>query len=505
MYKAKFRKWGEQFRKNTTQAIKSSKRPQPADLVKRSRVPSSLPPKQKGAGSTMIVVSAAATGSVPKPFSPRQHKVHEEMLLSMGDSMKSLFDKANIKGRWAWDEFGLTTSAECTDHSDTWKVMADQCHGASSLCQVRCTPKALATLERVRETLSRVMGEHGPWMFVYIWRIVLSVRGISHRLPRFKHAFLGSFLLFVRGLVQQHLGNKHQLAVFLSALNRVPFTQTKDVLEIVYRQAIDKFAQYMGPAHPTVLAMRSHFCRYWKGTTLGTDAYASYDALVRQADEVLGEQDTRTLTLLTEYVYAAFYHRGDLGLTHDLALQLWNRTQPSIPFSTDADGPRPTWSRATYAFVLASKLLAHLDLQRGLHAGWDCRLKDVVLRLQGGDDECRTRAAQVQEMLAHRWRLVGETQTADLQRKLAVEIRKTIPDAPAHEVGWESKWRPDWSARAHTEFLVAEKKRKAAKKRTRKQAKATAAQVAAATQQATSEYSGPPVAFVCPAALVRIS
>jgi len=479
MYKAKFAEWGEEFSKNSPR-----KRPevnkgtctelQPPPHAKRTRVAASLPArKKKEAGCTVMVVSTAATGSVPKPLSPRQYKIYEEMLHHMGDSIKSLFDKANIKGQWGWDEFGFTTPAEGADSSDTWKMLADLCHGASSLCQVQCTQKAVSLLAGVREALSRVVGQQSPWMFVYLWRIVLSVRGISYRLPPPKHAFFGSFLLFLRRLVKQHIGDTHRLALFLSALNRVPFTQTKDALEIVYRQAIEGLEQYLGSAHPTVLAMRGHFFQYWKGTTLSAGAYARYDALVRHADRVLGRLDGRTLSLRTEYMYATFYHGGDRDLTHQLAREVWDRTEFMVP--ADADSPPPTWSRVTYAYVLSSELLAHVDRERGVGAGWFQRLKDVVLRLQGGDDECRTRAAQVQEMLAHRCRLDGETERANYESQIAVEIRKTIPDAPAHSAGavWEGEWKPDSSARAHGAHLGARAKLKAARKRSKKQAKAT--------------------------------
>jgi hypothetical protein len=311
---------------------------------------------------------------------------------------------------------------------------------------------------------------------------------------------LGSFLLFLRKLVTQHLGDKHQLAEFLSALNRVPYSQFKRGLEIVYRQTIEKFEQYMGCAHPTVLAMRGHFLRYWGGTTLSARAYAEYDTLVRHADSVLGRQDARTLALLTDYMYAAFYHAGNLDLTHDLALELWNRTEPLIP--TGADSPLPTWSSATYAYFLSSKLLAHIDRERGVHAGWYARLKDVVLRLQVGDAECRTRAAQVQEMLAHRGRLANDPDVAALERQIAVDIRGTLPDAPAHAAAaWEVEWIPDSSARGHQAFLGARKKQKAARKRAKRKAKAAGAQ---GKQPAASHASGPPVEYVCPADLVLV-
>lgn len=166
--------------------------------AKRTRVAASLPKKEK-VDSGMAVVSFASTGSTPETFSPRQHKTYEAMLHAMGNGIKALFDKSNMKQRWDWDQFGITTSAEVVNRSDTWKAMSDQCHGASLLCQVRCTQKALASLARVSQTLTLVIGEQEPWTFVYIWRIMLIVRGISHRLTPSKHAFLISFWCFSGG------------------------------------------------------------------------------------------------------------------------------------------------------------------------------------------------------------------------------------------------------------------------------------------------------------------
>lgn len=60
-----------------------------------------------------------------------------------------------------------------------------------------------------------------------------------------------------------------------------------------------------------------------------------------------------------------------------------------------------------------------------------------MVRLQGGDEECRTRAAQVQDMLAHWCRLGGNAVTASLEKGHAVEIRGTIPDAPADRAAWD--------------------------------------------------------------------
>jgi len=529
MYKTQICAWGEEFQKNTRKRNrdKKTKPPtQPPGHAKRTR-PTALPPKQGAVAASVIVGSSSiiTMQSIPKPFTARQHKVHEEILHAMGGSIKSLFDKANIKGRWGWDEFGFTTSAEVSDHSTTWKLMADRCHGASTLCQARCPDKAFAALAGVRETLARVVGEHGPWLFVYLWRIVLLVRGISERLSPSKHAFLGSFLVFLRRLIRQHLGSGHQLARFLGALIRVPVTQLRSALEMVYGQAIDKFALYLGATHPAVLAMRSHFFMYWKGRTLGAGAYAHYGALVRRADAVLGPHDARALALRTEYMYAAFYHGHDLALTRELALELQRRTQSLLvpgPDHHDDDGdppppPPPAWSRATYAYVLSSKLLAHVDQARGSHAGCHARLRDLAQRLRGGDDECRTRAAQVHEMLARRCRLFGEPgDDAEGERRLAANIRGTLPGAGGggSEVAWGGEWTLDWSARHHRAHIEGKKKGKAARKRRRREAKAAAARRAVAEaaehhqqQQVVVGRGGsrPPFEYVRPQDLVLCS
>lgn len=531
MYKERFREWGPDFQKNNKRGSKSSEttsKCQPPAVPKRKRGAASLPPEKEKQQARAILVPpeaalALASRFVPRPFSLKHLKVYEQMLHCMGDTVKSLFDKSNVKGRWTWDDFGITAPGGGIDYSDTWKAIAEQCHAASLLCVAGCHEKGLATLAVVRERLRGVVDQDGPWTIVYLWRILLLVFSISHHLPTSRGTFFRGFLLHLHDLVKPHLRGVAGLRGVISALNGVPLKETRNALEIVYRLVIERFGVFMGSMHPTVVAMRSHYLRHWTGMTLSEAVYAHYSGLVRRADDVLGRQDLRCIALRTEYLYAAFYHAGNLDLTHDLALDLYTRVQPMV--STKPHDAPPTWSCTTHAYIMASKLLARVDRDRGGFEVWYLRLKDLILDLQRGDRECRTHAAQVQDMIAHRCRADGMEELAECERQLAAKIRNAIPEEPATGVPGlsEGKWRLDLSAWVcQNELLRAERfhqkrqrepwkkaanrrhKKEARKRRkARKRARKMAIVYDSFTgQQAAVESSGPPFEYVCPTDLV---
>jgi hypothetical protein len=439
MYKDKFKLWGKEFKKNTG---KKNARPH---CKKRSRAAAGLPKKHLRYANSVIQ-------PIPKMLSLEQTRMYEEMLHAIGDCVKSLFDTAKTKTPWGWDEFGITIPYGVFDCSNAWRNMTEECYGAAWLTNRRHIPKMLASIEKVRGTLAETIREHEPWMFVYLWRVILIVRSISHHLvgslphhlkrspPHHlrdqlpKQAFLPDFLRYLRELVQQRFGNSHALVGFLSTLNRVPDSEFSSSFGVIYWRIVDGFSQFLGPRHPVVLSMVTYFLRYWKGSgKLDTDVYK---VLISKADRELGKAHTSTIILHTDYMSAVYKHGNDFGLAYDLALDLW--TQMNLMMPRDLDCP-PNWSHITDAYFSASMFLARIHRERGQDDdSWIRYLRKLAIRLQGGDDNCRRSAAQAQETMALWLRFKGETEQSKLEEKLAEKIRETLPDVSLDHDGWAS-------------------------------------------------------------------
>lgn len=153
------------------------------------------------------------------------------MFLLVGNYVKGHLD--TTRKLWAWDEFGVTYAPGAANYSDLWKTIADQCHGASSLIQTKHQLKAFKTIQKVYQRLATAAQQHDPWVVVYIWKILLYIRGISDRLRPPHASFVKRFIGYLWRLYFHLYSNTIPLVRLLALLNEVPLKDLKMTLGLL--------------------------------------------------------------------------------------------------------------------------------------------------------------------------------------------------------------------------------------------------------------------------------
>ncbi|KAK2735466.1 hypothetical protein CKAH01_01847 [Colletotrichum kahawae] len=445
MYKKKFAAWG--FSKNQSQC-------RPVDSMTqilsgtsdRARSAKSLPQKQFQE-SQKLAYRLDKHLSLLAPDDPKLAQL-EKMLYNVWGYFMRVFDRESdgVSG-WTGDFFGLIPPEGHCDFSGDWKAVSDQCDGASILVagQDDTNGKCQKTLHKALSVFDNLLQKKDPWMLVYIWRVILYMRGNSFRLePKKSNVssivlarnrndhLVGNVLTGIIGLIKICQEVEHPMVHALESLRFFCLQDMKLAVERVYQLSIDLFMDYLGNFHPVVLSMTGHFLKYWPGK-LGEHVLPSYNKVVESAEAEFGVCAERTTSLLTEYMYAANYHSQDSSLTFKLATNLKERT--------DRLGNKPSWRRETYAHVLACKLLARLNRDEGKGQCWMVSLGALATRLRNGDRECQTRALQIRLMLASWYRRAGENDRCEIEKSLAEGIRARMSESEPVKAGWNETFR----------------------------------------------------------------
>ncbi|KAK1476928.1 hypothetical protein CABS01_15212 [Colletotrichum abscissum] len=319
------------------------------------------------------------------------------MLYSTGNHLMGLFDQGRpgeTSSGWKVNSFGLTPPQGHEDYSAEWTAIADQRHGASTLISQGngTQQKCQRTLLNVFKSIDQLAQQEDPWMLVYLWRIILYLRGISYRIENKKV-----------GIPSTRLGPQNDHLV----------------------------GHLLGGSHPVVLIMVARFWRYWPAA-LADNVLPNYGTLLARSGTEFGSSDERTSFFLTEYMYVAYYHGHNITLTYQLASDLCQRSEEL--------GPVPHWRGETYGFVLASKLLARIDKEKGKIDLWHGRLTPLAEKLRNGDRECQTRALQIRRMMARWYREAGNRERAQEQRGYADEIFNSMRELGVEQGNWNLNW-----------------------------------------------------------------
>ncbi|EXF83416.1 hypothetical protein CFIO01_10506 [Colletotrichum fioriniae PJ7] len=369
------------------------------------------------------------------------------ILYSTGNYLKGLFDQGRpgeASSGWKVNLFGLTPPQGLKDYSTEWKAIADQCHGASALISQGngTQQKCQRTLLNVFKGIDQLAQQEDPWMLVYLWRIILYLRGISYRIEKEKVGIpstclgpqndhlVGHVISSLAGLFIIRKGSG-MMVDCLNSLRVFSLDRMKLAIERVFKFCTDSFQKLLGGSHPVVLIMVARFLRYWPAA-LADNVLANYETLVARSGTEFGSSDERTISFLTEYMYVAYYHGHDITLTYQLASDLCQRSEEL--------GHVPQWGKKTYGLVLASKLLARIDKEKGNIDRWYDRLTPLAEKLRNGDRECQTRALQIRRMMAHWYREAGNRTRAEEQRGHADEILNSMRELVVEQGNWNLNW-----------------------------------------------------------------
>lgn len=302
------------IRKNKTSSLKVAGTAR-ATLKPRRRGAKALPKKDDRQQNVYLSLSREA-GTDNKErlqnFTPEDVRRLHSMLDTVGNYVKGHLD--TTKANWSWDDIGIVYTAGTADYSDLWKTIADQCHGASSLIQTKHQLKAFKTMQEVYHKLAVAAQQHDPWVLVYLWKILLSVRGISYRLNPPNASFLKRFINYLWGLYFRLYSTSIPLVGLFTALADVPLKDMKFTIELLYKRTIRGFEDFdVMKKHPVVFSMWGHFHRHYTGE-FHIEAFDTYQPLARRA---LGKPhlDARSLTIVSDYMLARVQRAKQLELS----------------------------------------------------------------------------------------------------------------------------------------------------------------------------------------------
>ncbi|KAK1569361.1 uncharacterized protein LY79DRAFT_663728 [Colletotrichum navitas] len=441
MYKKKFKEWGL-FKNQSSHQAESRVGISTEQLAERHRPVMAFPSIPNACrGKPAFLWQEMALSGWPDA----EMKALGHLIKSATDYLGALFDQGLAKdlvSGWKGDSFGLIVPPGRADHSLKWKLVADQCHGASSLVQrdMKTRHKCHKTLFNVFRDIDKLKQYNDPWMAVYLWGIILYLRGISYRIehqkagvpsvslaPQSDH-LVGHTISRLARLTLEKEGSGCYMVDCLNLLRTFSLERMKLALERVFKACIDSFSKYLGDCHPVVLLMTARFLKYWPAQ-LADHVLPNYESLVAISEAQLGPSDERTITFLTEYMYIAHYHAHDKLLTHRLARKICMRTHELESV--------PQWGRTTYGLVLASKLLSKIEKDSGKVDIWQSRLNSLADKLRNGDRECQTRALQIRRMMANWYREAGNELKASEETANADIIFNYMTEVVVLQGGWD--------------------------------------------------------------------
>jgi uncharacterized membrane-anchored protein len=137
-----------------------------------------------------------------------------------------------------------------------------------------------------------------------------------------------------------------------------------------------------------VLSTWSSYMKKCEHQALPADVLTSrYSTVLQAAKHSFTPTGTRTIEILHDYLYAAYYSAGDHRLTWNLALETVNLAEtPGLM------GEHTTWCLAIQGYALAVKLMFILSPDMGPRALAVAELELASKRLGQGDREYSMRA-----------------------------------------------------------------------------------------------------------------
>lgn len=347
------------------------------------------------------------------PESLTMYPHQEQVLVAVDRYVRSILDPGSARA-WTVSLTGLDPPEGSVSEADMWQLLSDQCYGASRLVQENRPGKAEITLRQFFIGLKQAaQNPRDPWFLIKIWRICLYLRSIDSRAPQLQ-ALNRFFSGLLESLPKRH-GEYWPTILLVESLSKVEPIDFKDTLRIGYYKAILTMEGLIGDETVTTLHMRSVYYKYWD------KQYLHPATFVRKFQHLWGKThdkhcllDPRNLAVEYNYTYAVTYVCGEevkRVMAEKMAQSLLERVLGSL-----GDTDSPDWSFVMQAFSFASRIVADFHRERGVLDGYRYYMENAIKKLQKGDRECQTRAAQLSHTLA-KW-LKKWTKEEEAQREM---------------------------------------------------------------------------------------
>ncbi|KAJ4244610.1 hypothetical protein NW762_014466 [Fusarium torreyae] len=187
----------------------------------------------------------------------------------------------------------------------------------------------------------------------------------------------------------------HPIPSLLKVLCQASTNEFFNIVQVGYLRTIHCLEHRLGFGNAVVLSVWSNCLKKADDPALPASALTSrYESVFQEAQRTFTPTGTRTIEILHEYTYAAYYNANDYDLTWRLASQTVNLAE-----SFELMGDHPQWCLATQGYATAAKLLFTLSEQTGHEDQGTLILRSAISRLELGDRECQIRARMLRGVL----------------------------------------------------------------------------------------------------------
>lgn len=383
MYTTQFTKWGPEFNKNgnsdgtraVSRGVNPRTRPRRANQYR----------------------NPSRTRSIPlQPRLPDNYERYRGLLSSTEVYVYGLFDSFDLSA----DLFSVIVPVGTIDHSTAWQQIGDEFFGFTTLLEKKEFFDAQRTYSIIYQRLNSVVGAENDYgMIIKLWPIC--IRLLNTAILYNNHTILWGFLHYMRDLAAERYNKSsrdHPIPKLLNFLCQVSIDDLLNVLQLGYLRTIHCLENRLDFGNALVLSTWSNYMKKCQHQALSADVLTSRFAGVLQAARCsFTPTGTKTLEILHDYMYAAYYNAEDHQLTWSLALETVDLAGfPGLM------GDQPSWCLATQGYALAVKLMYTLSLEMDSRDRASKELRSAIVRLGNGDRECRTRALMLTGMLESR-------------------------------------------------------------------------------------------------------
>ncbi|KAF5232423.1 hypothetical protein FAUST_8751 [Fusarium austroamericanum] len=295
------------------------------------------------------------------------------------------------------DTFDIIVPAGTTDQSLAWQLIGDEFFGFTTLLEKKQYAEAWRTYSIIGDRLDTIVGCQNDYaMIIKLWPIC--IRLLNASLLYGNNLILWRFLNHLRRLAMERYNQgarDHPIPKLITFLCQIPIGELLNVIQMGYLRTIHCLENRLEFGNALVLSTWSNYMKKCEHQALPADVLTSgYSTVLQAAKDTFTPTGTRTIEILHDYLYAAYYNAGNYRLTWDLALETVN-----LAGSPGLIGEHPVWCLAIQGYALAVKLMYILSPDMGSRDLAVEELELAIQRLEQGDRECHTRVLMLKGIL----------------------------------------------------------------------------------------------------------
>lgn len=253
-------------------------------------------------------------------------------------------------------------------------------------------------LDQVCKKVKELMKVVDLTMLIKLWRILLQISRTCEGFGDF--TLLRNFVGYLRELARLFYDLNHPTRRLFEALfslsNQVRYrAQLRSVLNLGYLSTIKSIESRVSRDNTVVLHMWSNYQKTCNSNKLPDEVLMGrFQEALSNTEMTHGQVAPETIEVLHRYLYAAYYNACNKTLSYELASMLLERAValPGMQYS-------PSWCLSMQGYALAAKIRANSLMESGdLIAAQSC-VANASQVLMKGDEECRTRASFLKEVV----------------------------------------------------------------------------------------------------------